>query len=322
MTPLEEYLTDRPLLTSRWSGLQAAAGIVPSLARWMDRRIWPESLRHMRSFARGIIFHREKDGTWIMLKNGVPFKAASPLRDMVGALDRPVTIVASGPSSRDADWERIARENRFIIAVNGGTSVVAAHSLQPDLHVVMDRHFALSGPAHFRNFPEVPLVATHRAASVVAATTPGIFDHKPLSILERVNAWHGLPVIELARVKELNRKSGHPFHFPDFEDTKCTIGWSNDPALGVFSGTTVVVSALQVAVSLGAADIEIIGMDLRGQARAYEEGAAIRPSYLEKQYASYILPTFEVMHRALLGSGVKVKNLSPVCPLPARLFDL
>ena len=276
----------------------------------------------MRSFARGITFHRKNDGTWIMLKNRVPVKTTSPLRDMVGVLDRPVTIVASGPSSREADWERISRENRFIIAVNGGTSVVAARSLQPDLHVVMDRHFALSGPAHFRNFPEVPLVATQRAASVVASKNPGIFDKKPLSILERVNAWHGLPTMELARVKKLNRKSGHPFHFPDFEDTKCTIGWSDDPALGVFSGSTVVVSALQVAVSLGASDIEIIGMDLRGQTRAYEEGAAIRPSYLEKQYTSYILPTFEVMHRALLGSGVKVKNLSPVCPLPARLFDL
>ena len=79
-------------------------------------------------------------------------------------------------------------------------------------------------------------------------------------------------------------------------------------------------SAVQGAVGLGATDIEIIGMDLSNMGRAYAEGRSERPSNLVSQYEQYILPTFQEMQRALLGRGVAVRNLSPVCPLPAQLF--
>lgn len=323
MTPLEEYLTDRPLLPSHWSRLQAAAGIIPSLARWMDRRIWPKPLRHMRSFAWGFTFRRQGDGTWFLLERGKVRAHSQGLREMVGDLHhRPVTIVASGPSSREVDWERIRKENRFIIAVNGATSVVQSHGLKPELHVVVDRHFTIAGDAHFRNFPDLPLVCTPRVASHVAARTPRIFDSKPFAIIERMNEWYGLPNEKVSRLRELNALSGSPFHFSESNDVKCTVGWSRKPEWAIFSGCTVVISALQIAVGLGAADIEIVGMDLSNAARAYENGEPPVPNHLEQNYASYILPNFEIIHQELSGSSVKIKNLSPVCPLPAGLFDL
>ena len=79
-------------------------------------------------------------------------------------------------------------------------------------------------------------------------------------------------------------------------------------------------SALQVAIYLGAKDIEIVGMDLSAAGRAYDEGDRAQPSGLVNDYQKYILPTFEMMHRALKGRGLEIKNLSPVCPLPEYLF--
>jgi len=323
MTPLETYLSSRPQSASPWNPLHARLSpVAPALGRWLDRRMWPENLRHMRSFAPGYTYQREDDGTWTMLWKGKPLTRSVPVAQVTARIESPVTIVASGPSSKEADWERIKQQGRFVIAVNGATTVLKGQGIRPDLHVIMDRHFAMSGDVHIHNSLEVPLVATHRAASVVAARTPGIFARKRLALVERVNAWYGRETLPLEEVKRLSAESGCPFEFPVQEDRKCTIGWSRDLRVGIFSGCTVVVSALQVAVTLGATDIEIIGMDLSNQGRAYDEGSTAQPSFLQKQYAAFILPTFEVMSRTLKGSGVKVRNLSPVCPIPASIFDL
>ena len=79
--------------------------------------------------------------------------------------------------------------------------------------------------------------------------------------------------------------------------------------------------ALQIAVRLGARDIEIVGMDLSSAPRVYSEGGKALPNSLESHYRPVILPSFQAMHRALAGSGITVRNLSPVCPLPAELFS-
>ena len=108
--------------------------------------------------------------------------------------------------------------------------------------------------------------------------------------------------------------------FPATGVRKSVVGWSRRPELGFFSGCTVVFAALQVVVGLGARDIEIIGMDLSNQGHAYQEGEGTLPSTLTLDYADRILPSFELMHEALRNTGVVVRNLSPVCPLPRRLF--
>ena len=62
-------------------------------------------------------------------------------------------------------------------------------------------------------------------------------------------------------------------------------------------------------------------MDLTSSGRAYDEAANARASLLEKQYEDFILPTFRMMNRALRGTDVRIRNLSPVCRLPAEIFD-
>ncbi|MGL5017661.1 MAG: hypothetical protein ACRDBP_05980, partial [Luteolibacter sp.] len=111
------------------------------------------------------------------------------------------------------------------------------------------------------------------------------------------------------------------FHFADTQDLHYRTGWSATPELGYFSGCTVVFVALQIAARLGARDIEIVGMDLSGAGRVYDEGEKAIPNSLESHYQPVILPSFEMMAKVLSGGEVKVRNLSPVCALPRSLFS-
>jgi Kdo-III transferase WaaZ len=108
--------------------------------------------------------------------------------------------------------------------------------------------------------------------------------------------------------------------FPPAGNGKSIIGWSRRPELGFFSGCTVAFAALQIMVRLGARDIEIVGMDLTGKAHAYTEADGAIPSSLDADYEQRILPSFALMGEALKGSGIAIRNLSPVCRLPRRFF--
>jgi len=318
---LAELLIERQTVGKRWLAVHKAADkLWPACARMLERRRWPGHFRHMRSIPPGYLYEPAADGGWIMKKDGRVVTECLPWDRITGRITRPVTIFATGPTALACSWDRLRRGDRFIIAVNGAPTVLLERGIRPDLHVVIDRHFVHSGVKHFRISPDLPLIGTHRSAAVLAALMPGGFARKPVAIVERVNAWYGIPVIPQQELRQLNRDSGSPFHFPDEPDRKFHIGWSDNPALGVFPGCTVVFSALQIAVALGATDVEIIGMDLSSMGRAYDESLSQRPTELVSQYEQYILPAFQTMHRALLGTGVAIRNLSPVCPLPAGLF--
>jgi len=318
---LAELLSGRQAVGKRWLAVHEAADkLWPRFGAMLERRRWPERFRHMRAIMPGYVYEPADGGGWIMKRHGRVVTECAPLERIVGRITRPVTIFATGPTARDCSWERLRCGERFIIAVNGAPSVLLEQGIRPDLHVVIDRHFVHSGAVHFEKSADVPLIGTHRSAAVLAALMPGIFVRKPVAIVERINAWYGIPVIGQEELRQINRDSGSPFHFPDEPDRKFRIGWSHDPALGVFSGCTVVLSALQIAVGLGATDIEIIGMDLSNMGHAHTTGISKRPNELVSQYDQYILPAFQVMGQALLGTGVAIRNLSPVCPLPAGLF--
>ena len=166
----------------------------------------------------------------------------------------------------------------------------------------------------------MPLVIETIAGAIWATLAPDDFNSRAVTLFERGNAWHAIPQVSAAALARLNDESGRPWTLPEKMDAKFRVGWSARPEWGFFSGRTVTFAALQVAVRLGARDIEIIGMDLGGKGRAYQEPVNERPSYLLDHYAAYVLPSFELMSRALAATGVRVKNLSPVCPLPRHLF--
>jgi hypothetical protein len=288
------------------------------LARLSERYL---TRRHMRSIAPRISLRQAEDQAWIVRQGREHIARSLTLEQLTGVIDRPVTIVATGPSAKDHDWQKLRNSGRYVIAVAGATTFLKNLNIRPDLFVVSDSRFALYGIEHFKNAVGVPLVTVMRAASFLADAERQELTGRPFALIEQINSWYGLPRLVSDELLALNQRSGSPFHFPDPLDPHYRIGWSAAPEFGYFSGCTVTFVALQIAVRLGARDIEIVGMDLSSGARAYDEGDKAVRNTLVGNYERVILPSFEMMHQSLRGSGVTVRNLSPVCRLPATLFS-
>ena len=308
MTPLARHIDSRDLRRTRWS-----------LGRLFHKCLWPAPLRHMRVIEPGFRFEPLADRSWVMHRGAGEIARSVPFAELIGPLDRrPVTIVASGPSAADFPWDSL--RERFVIAVNGACAVLHEVGVTPDLLVMTDAEFPRTGHHLLARTPGVPMVTTCSAASVLASISPNDLLRRKFAIIERVNAWYGVPALDLTALAALNATSGSPFRLPSGDARKFKVGWSADPELGFFSGCTVTFAALQIAVGRGARDIEIVGMDLGGRGRSYAEGAGAPPSLLEAQYEPYILPSFALMSQALAGSGVVIRNHSPTCPLPGWIF--
>ena len=322
MTPLEQWLENGRRHHCHWrSALSGAFGgyATPS-RRLASRVIWPRRFKHMRYLPPGVTLTMGTDHRWTIFRGRQPLAKSHSLAELIPPLDRPVSIVATGPSALDYPWDHGTLSGRFLIAVNGAPTMLRNLGIVPDLLVVTDRQFSLTGSRHFEAAPHVPLAIEFLAAAALASTAPHVLRDRPIAILERVNKWHGLPALDLRTLSQWNAASGMPFVLTATPDPTCRIGWSHRPELGIFSGRTVVFGALQLAIGRGATDVEIIGMDLSGSGRSYTEGCAQRPTQLQEHYESFILPSFRIMRLALAGRNVAVTNRSAVCPLPPDLF--
>lgn len=239
------------------------------------------------------------------------------LSDWGFRLKRKVLLVASGPSAKDYEWNNL--EDRSIVAVNGSIEFLRTIGLIPDYWVTSDPNFNRTGAEHFRKNPDVPLALTLRGLEALIHDCPEAVVSRPLCVIERVNQWYGSASMTQAEFGRVNQESGEPFVLPDGDTEKLKIGWSHRPEWGIFSGCTVVFAALQILVRLGATDIKIVGMDLGGAERNYAEGENKRPSGLDSHRDRIILPSFKVMGEALAHSGVRIRNLSTVCPIQGDL---
>ena len=317
VTPLEDFLSNRDSRDTTALVEWMYRHLPASLARLAERGLLR---RHMRSIVPRVSFRRNDDGGWTVRHRAEIIARSRPLDQLVGMIDKPVTIVATGPSAKDHDWETLRDGARFVIAVSGAPTLLRSVNIRPDLFVVSDSRFALRGAAHFGNAAGVPLVTVLRAASIHATESINELLSRPFALIEQINSWYGLPRLTPEALMALNLSSGSPFRFPERPNSPYRCGWSTMPEHGYFSATTVTFVALQIAVRLGARDIEIVGMDLSSAPRAYDEGSQPLPNSLEAHFKPVILPSFELMHESLKGTGVSIRNLSPVCPLPRALF--
>jgi Kdo-III transferase WaaZ len=322
MTPLEIYLSNRhePQAERAYRWILTTGKISKFVGKWAAKLLFSKRYGHMRFIPPELSIKVAGPGSWALSLNGNSLAKTLPLLDLVDSISRPVSIIASGPSALDYPWENLRGGSRFIVAVNGSASLLKKHGIKPDMMVVIDDQFCLTGAEHFAAAAGVPLVIEMVAGATWASRSPDDFKNRRVTFMERVNSWYALPKLSFEELKQINHQSERPWILPEQMEKKCRVGWSQKPELGFFSGRTVTFAALQVVIRLGAKDIEIIGMDLGGRGRAYEELGEARPSYLENHYAPFILPSFEAMSRAITGSGVKIRNLSPVCPLPMHLF--
>ncbi len=322
MLPLEAYICDRmgKSICKRLAFSQASLKLPACLGNLVRKKLWGWPYRHMSGFPHSVIFEPTSDGTWRLANAGLHLTETVPLKDWIGSIDRPVTIVAGGPSAREYPMQELASGKRLLIAVNGVPTFLAEHGIRPDAWVVSDARLAPQIQANAVHANGVPLAITPKLAAFLAVSSPALLSHHRICLVERVNQWHGVSSLISTQLEDLNKESGSPFLFPTTGQGKSVIGWSKRPELGFFSGATVTFTALQLMVGLGARDIEIIGMDLSGKGHSYVDLPDAIPSSLMDDFEVKILPAFEQMHQGLLGTGVVIKNLSPVCRLPQRLF--
>ncbi len=325
MTPLEAYLHTRmgKAVQQRIAWDHRARHLPSSLDKFVRGKLWRWPYRHMRGFSRAVQFEQNASGGWQISVDDEPVANSVSLPGWVGSLKgRGVTIVAGGPSARDYPISELRSRGRFIVAVNGVPSFLAESGVKADAVVISDLRLASQIAANFPYTRGVPLAIPAKLAAVLAMRFPEELASRPLCLIERINQWYGVRALKSNCLWDINRQSGTPFIFPAKGNGKSVVGWSQHPELGFFSGNTVAFVALQIVVGLGASDIEIVGMDLTGQSHAYHEGHNALPSGLDKNYQKGILPSFELMHEALVGTGVSVRNHSPVCPLPEGIFRL
>lgn len=322
MTPLEAYLNTRmgkPVLR-RLAWDHFSQGLPTPLGNFIRHKLWRWPYRHMRSLPKSVGFSQPRPGAWTISLGDNAVATTVPLAEWLGPIDRPVTIVAGGPSAREHPVDDFAAGKRLIVAVNGVPAFLAEKGIRPDAWIVSDPRLASQIKTNFPYAAGTPLAVPANVAASIALECPDELANRPICILERTNQWHGLRSLDNRQLLDINDRSGKPFHFPATGVMKSVVGWSHRPELGFFSGCTVVFAALQVVVGLGARDIEIIGMDLSDQGHAYGEQEGSLPSSMSMNYKDSILPSFELMHEALKGTDVAIRNLSPVCPLPQRIF--
>lgn len=289
------------------------------LARPISKFVWSGGYQHLKKFDHEYTFSREGTDLVSMSRNGTEVKRFERLSDLIGNIGKPVSLVTLGPSAKEHDWESVKASGRMIVAVSGGGTFLKEHGITPDLLVVSDPDFSKAAGYHVVNVPGVPLVIEYRAAASLHCHFPEAFEGRSVAVVERVNKWYGIPAFERDDLDKVNTASGSPFHISEVPDKLLRAGWSDRPDLGFFPSATVAIMALQVVVALGAKDIEIIGMDLGGGNSLY---ADVGKSRLTEEYQAVILPSFLEMEKALAGKGIDIRNLSPTCPLPPRIFKI
>lgn len=281
--------------------------------------LWNSDFKHMHHVPPEIGITPAADGPWKLLRRGGREPLVSrPLWELENSSVAAATLVATGPSAKDFDWPSLKHGARQIWAVNGAPTLLASHGLHCDFLVITDRKFAREGADHIELAARLGarLLFSYEAAAGFAAERPDVLGRTAFHVFEKVNEWYALPRIDGPRLAALNDAAGRPFLL----DAKLRdgVGWSRQPGCGVFPARTVAFAALQLMVGSGLRDIEIVGLDLGGKVRAYQENAPA-PSFLERDRDEFILPAFDCMAAALAGSGIRITNLSEVSPLPRDL---
>jgi hypothetical protein len=321
---LAERLRDRSfcVVEMKQRLLHACRVLPPGLQKPLRKILWPPPLRHMRYVPPAVVIQPVADDGWSILPRvgRAPVMRSRPLRELRGSITKPATVIATGPTANEFDWPSLTDGSRVIWAVNGAPALLEKHGLKCDFLVITDHRFARDGADHIALAAKqgATLCFSYEAAAGFAATRPEVLERTPFHVFEKANAWFGIPAINQDELIGLNGKSSSPFFLKN--DAKPSVGWSHDPALGVFAGRTVVFAALQLVVWSGSSEIEIVGLDLGGKARAYEEANPVI-SHLERDLQDYIRPAFECMASALAGTSIHIINHSRTSPLQRELVQ-
>jgi len=231
----------------------------------------------------------------------------------------PAYIVASGPSLNDYNLSNLA--DKVVFSVNGSIVKLKEAGVVPTFSVIVD-------PDFFRNRTEFVVESIKSRAiclfssiglSVILEKGVRCFDNEKTFLLDLLFKNYLQPTIsKKSRLEWMNSQSWiFSSNSPIWK-----VGWSEDIEKGVFGGGTVVYAALQAACYMGYGPIYLLGVDMTsqgGKVRGYEESSSARPSFLDRDFDSVILPNFGLLKLYSQKTGFEVYNLSKNSRLPEEI---
>lgn len=290
---------------------------------WARRKLYrarlPQDMRHMRAAHPDFALRAGGDDAYEILWRHRVVGRTHSLATLRQPRAPDCFIMGTGPSVNECDLSRL--RGLDCIGVNGSILKSDEYGLSFRSHVIADRNFFLD---RFELVKRVlasgaECLFSFRGLSVICERDSALLASATIFLLDEVAARYGQPKMAPDEFDRHAEADPDLLLHPHRRPSKGWVGFSRDIRKGVFTGQTIVFSALQVAVWLGYRRIFIIGMDLGGTGfnqRFYESGAQAASMRLDRDYDRYIVPAFEVARDALAQQGVAVYNLSEHSRLP------
>ncbi|MEE4378140.1 MAG: hypothetical protein V2J55_11615 [Candidatus Competibacteraceae bacterium] len=246
-----------------------------------------------------------------------------PLSSLPKAEQSACTIIASGPSLADFDLAQL--HGRVCFGVNGSIVKATENTLRFTYFVVTDKNFARDRFELVKQGIDSGAYCLFgfRVLNEIAEREPSLLASNKLFLIQELNARYGIPKLNPAAFDDW--AAGEPDLLLSATDRLKSgwVGFSKCVDKGVFTGQTVVYSAVQVACALGFKQIFILGMDLGGTgtlARFYESGSTVVSSRLDRDFEPYIVPAFRLARQICDVEGIGLYNVSPHSRLSATIL--
>jgi len=294
--------------------------------KWYRRKRLPKALRHMNRLHPD--FHLEQCGKdndphYGIYWKGKPAGQTNPLTSLRRTSSSQCFIIATGPSLAETDVSQLASHTCF--GVNGAIALADDSGLEFQYQLVSDGSFVRDRLPLVRRMlaSGAECLFSFAALGMLCEQDPGLLASPNLYLLPEMNYRYQLPRLDADDFRRWAlRQEGISLH-PDPGYNSGRVGFSRDINCGVFTAQTVVFEALQVAYYLNFRQVFILGMDLNarpGQARFYEQAGKAARTRIDRDYAPYILPAFEVARDIAATEDFEIYNLSLNSRLPGTVI--
>ena len=289
--------------------------------RKLKRLSTPAELKHMGKLHPDFALSSSDDvpGAREINWKGKRIGIARPLSMLPTTDQRDCYIIASGPSLADFDLSRLG--GRTCFWVNGSIAKATECGLPVSFFVVTDKNFARDRFELVRQgiASGADCIFGFRVLNEIAEREPALLASERLFLIQEINARYATAKLDSAAFDVWAEGEAGLFLHESGRLKRGWVGFSQAIDKGVFTGQTVVYSALQVACALGFRQVFILGMDLGGTgtlARFYESGGNVAGSRLDDDFEPYIVPSFELARRLTGDMGIEIYNVSPRSRLP------
>ncbi|WP_141215505.1 hypothetical protein [Hahella sp. CCB-MM4] len=231
-------------------------------------------------------------------------------------------LVANGPSVSNIDFNKL--RDKQLCGVNASIALTDKYDIHFDAYVVIDPVFI---DKNYEMMRKILLSQTKCFMTVYCIISiyhrePELLKCSKIYLVEHINRRIFKPVLDIHSFRTWVA-SIPSLHFSE-TNTDIKIGCSEDISLGIFDGGTVAVWALQILAYAGASNINLLGVDIRGQKdrnRFFEDKDNKQPSDLMDKYSTIIEPSLKAVKECCENKGITLRNYSPNSIIPESLIE-